>query len=116
MVARAQSRWSAAGLVLGPLAWAVSTQANYILPDVVCGRSTAPVLGIALALALVAWLGSVLSLLAWRRAGFDAVEDAGGGRAGHLVAALGVCTGALFGLVIVMQGAAALVLSGCERW
>jgi hypothetical protein len=116
MRAHAQSRFAAAGLVLGPLAWAASTQGNYILPDLVCGKSTAPVLGVSLALGLVAWLGAGLSLLAWRRARFDVVQEADGGRAGHLVAALGVGAGGLFGLVILMQGVAALVLSGCERW
>jgi hypothetical protein len=116
MTTRALSRWSAAGLVLGPVAWAAATQANYILPDVVCGKSTVPVLATALGLALVAWLGGALSIMAWKRAGWDLEQDASGGRARHLLAGVGALVGVLFGLVIVMQGMAAFVLSGCERW
>jgi hypothetical protein len=116
MAAHTFLRWSAAGLVLGPLAWAASTQANYILPDHVCGKTTMPVLGTAFALALVAWIGGAVSIAAWRRAGRDLEADVAGGRPRRLVAGIGALLGALFGLIIVFHGVAALVLTGCERW
>ena len=67
-------------------------------------------------MALVAIAGALLSWGAWVPAvGIQSLEDVRGGRPRQLLAGIGVLSGVLFALVIVMQGAAALVLSGCER-
>ena len=101
------------GLFAGPLAWAASTQVNYLLVSWQCTHEVPIVPTLAVVLAIGALAGGVLS---WR---------AGGGETGstpkpeaktdHFVATLGVLAAALFALVILMQGLAGLILDGCVR-
>jgi hypothetical protein len=103
-----------AGLALGPGAWMVSTQANYAAVPWICAHRINFVPAAALALVLIALLGSLLS---WRsyRVEPEPAADGRGGVPHHLLAFVGVLLGILFALVIATQGAAALVLTGCER-
>ncbi|MBX6321198.1 MAG: hypothetical protein IRY94_05165 [Rhodospirillaceae bacterium] len=106
---RQGASWAA--LAAGPAAWVVSTQLNYALTPWVCEHGVGLVPWIALVLALAALAGSVVS---WRaRRGRPADGDAI--RAGRFLSALGVLVGIAFAVVILAQGAAGLVFSGCEH-
>ena len=98
--------WS--GLVSGAGAWAISTQANYALVLWQCSEHAHPISWIAFALVVTALAGGFLSLHSWR----NAASDEGGLR---LAAGIGTLAGFLFAAVIVLQGMAALIFTGCER-
>ena len=111
------SRAPWAGLWAGPGAWAISTQANYALTPWICAHKVNLVPWIALALAAVALGGAFLSWRAWNSPAADATEV----RAGlleaprQLLAVGGVLVGVFFAVIILVHGAAGLVLDGCER-
>lgn len=98
---------SCAGLISGPAAWAVSTQLNYVLAPWQCANGLYLVPWIALGLAVFAALGGAISLRQWRN------ESAGASLS--FAAAVAALISALFTLVIVMQGFAGVIFSGCER-
>jgi hypothetical protein len=98
--------WS--GLMSGPTAWAVSTQLNYAIVPWQCGNHAYPIPWIALLLAFAALAGSIVSLHAWR----TATGDEG---AVTLAAGVGAAAGFLFTAVILLQGLASLIFTGCER-
>jgi hypothetical protein len=101
-----------AGLAAGPAAWAVATQLNYALVPWACARGAAwlVVPGLALLLALAAAGGALLSLRARR----STAGGAGDGQPHHFLATVSALAAALFTLLILLQGAAGLVFSGCE--
>jgi hypothetical protein len=106
-----------AGLAAGPGAWAVSTQANYALASWACAHGSSPLVILSLALAIIAGGGAFLSWFSWSG---KAVRESEMQAALHphprpFLAAIGVFSGLLFALIILTQGAAALVLTGCER-
>ena len=103
-----------AGLAAGPGAWAVNLQANYAAVPWICAHRVNFIPVVALVLALVAAAGALLSWRHWRVAP-SGEHDGVGGTPSHLLAGMSVLMGVLFGLVILTQGAAALVLTGCER-
>jgi hypothetical protein len=101
------------GLFAGPLAWAASTQINYMLVPWQCAHGVPIVPTLAVVLAIVALAGGVLS---WRSGGGEAgSRPEPEARTEHFVATLGVLAAALFALVILMQGLAGLILDGCVR-
>ena len=105
-----------AGLALGPLCWALSTQVNYSLVPWACGRGWDGVPVVAAVLALISLLGALSSWLAWRRhdgPGMRIPEQDGHPR--HLLSGIGVASGLLFAIVILLQGAAAMILDPCLR-
>jgi hypothetical protein len=102
-----------AGLFAAPIAWAISTQLNYMLAPWGCEHHLQLVPLAALVLAILAIFSGVLSWRAFRSGG-AALERERSLRAERFVAMIGLLAAALFALVIVMQGAAALVLTGCE--
>ncbi len=104
-----------AGLASGPLAWAVSTQLNYVLPSWQCAHRAYPVPWIALALAVVAAGGAWLSLGAYRTAMANPVGLPRKPRSERFVSLIGLAAGALFAVGILLQGFAGLVFVGCER-
>jgi hypothetical protein len=104
-----------AGLASGPLAWAISTQFNYVLPSWQCGHRVYPVPWIALALAVVAAGGAWQSLAAYRRVAATPVGLPRRPRSERLLSLIGTAAGALFALGILLQGFAGLVFVGCER-
>lgn len=109
---RSGTSW--AGLLAGPMAWAISTQLNYALVEWQCG-SRLPVIQLAaLALILVALAGGAVSWRAWRCGGasFKAERTLDTER---FVSMLGMLTAALFAAVILMQGLASLILDECTR-
>jgi hypothetical protein len=103
-----------AGLYVGGLSWMASTQANYGLVPVVCAHNgTWIVPALCLSLAVVSILGGVLS---WRALRPQFLPDhPGGGTPRRFTAMLGILSAALFAVVILVQGAAGMVLQGCER-
>jgi hypothetical protein len=105
-----------AGLIAGPGAWAVSTQLNYALAPLACRYTTFIVAAPAAALTLLALGGGALSWPVWRPAWItDDLFRGEDGRAQKFFAGLGVLSAALFAVVIIMQGVAALVLDGCMK-
>ena len=110
--------WSVswAGLALGPASWAMNTQINYALVNWECSGGRNPLGVIATVLAVASLAGALSSWVAWRR------HDASGipvpeqdGHPYRLLAAIGVASGMLFAIVIVMQGIAGIFLEPCLR-
>jgi hypothetical protein len=109
------SKLPAVGYGLGALAWGTSTELNYALVPRVCGSHWPLIPLLAVVLALIAASGFALSVMAWRQDRPLPSPDRPEAGAPHkLLAGIGVLSGALFTTVIVMQGVAALFLSGCE--
>ena len=105
-----------AGLALGPAAWALSTQANYSLAGWSCTASLGPIPPFAFLLVLIALAGAGISWRAWYVAGATGgilLQD--DGRSRSFLALLSMLIAFLFAAVILMQGAAGLILTGCER-
>ena len=89
------------GLVLAPMAWFASLEANFALAPLACaghGRNILLLISIA-ALALAMTGG----LLAWTQRGFH-----------QRLAVAGAVMSALFAIVIVAQAIPNLILGGCE--
>ena len=101
----------AAGIFAGPFSWALSTQENYSAVSYHCAQ-TAPwaVLLGCLGLACLSLAGAMISL---RSQPNDDHEPHTQVR--RFLSLLGALCGGLFALVICLQGAGALALSGCER-
>lgn len=105
-----------AGVFAGPLAWFVGLTAKYAAVPWVCAHKfqlVHPMTLVALAIALAgAWFS-------WRAiSGWPAEpppDSTGAGRPHHFVAVMSALVAILFAAVIVLQGAAAFVLNGCER-
>jgi hypothetical protein len=115
LLPRERASW--AGLAAGPGAWAVGTQLNYALAPWICAHKISLVPILALVLAAVALAGAFVSWRAWNGA---AVEESEVHAAvleapRPFLAGVSVLLGVLFALVILTQGAAGLVLNGCER-
>jgi len=106
-----------AGVLLPPVAWSLQLQAQYPLVTYVCDHGGAAVLHLVTLAALAAALaGGFLALGVWRRAGstWPGHEGVPVVRA-RFMAALGLLAAALFGLLILTQGAAAFVFHPCDR-
>jgi len=103
-----------AGLIVGPVAWALHHQggSNFNYADCRAWDGTAVVLTGVLALAAVLGAGG-LSLSAWRRGGGAA--GASHDPPGRFVAGLSLMSAALFALTILIQMAAGLLVPACMR-
>jgi len=104
-----------AGLVAGPGAWALSTQANYALAAPQCLLGVFPVPWLALLLALVALAGTWLSLQAYRRVETAPASTLRKPRTEVFLALVSIGAGLLFATVILLQAYAGMVFTGCER-
>ena len=96
------------GLIVAPLLWACNTQAGQVLPYADCGAAIRLAAIIPLVSATLAAGGGYVSWTA-------AAAASGGERPTRFVAMLGTLTGFLFAFALALQGAAGLVLTGCER-
>jgi hypothetical protein len=100
------------GLLVGPLAWLMNTQAGYSLQPLLCREEA------AWAFALGALLLAAISLGAafWS---YETLLPSPASEIGEdprlFIAALGAASGVLFSLGILLQACAALGLTGCER-
>jgi hypothetical protein len=105
-----------AGLWAGPVAWLVSTQANYSLATADCESDIALTSVVALGLVAISLFGGFLSWQAWKAGGeLRLTVPWRDGYPHRFVAAIGVAMALLFAVVTALQGVAGLVLSGCER-
>jgi hypothetical protein len=104
-----------AGLVAGPTAWAINTQLGYSLVPWICASKVNLIPPLALGFALTAAFAGVLSWSSLEGSEPDSVGRHEGGRPQRLLAGVGVLAAMLFAAVILTQGAAGLVLDGCER-
>jgi hypothetical protein len=105
-------RFPGLGLVIGPLAWLVNTQAGYSLQPLLCRQEAAWVFAFgAIVLAAISLASAYWSFgtLAPSRAP-ESGEDPR-----LFIAALSAASGVLFSLVILLQACAAITLTGCER-
>jgi hypothetical protein len=98
-----------AGLVIGGVAWAVNTQLGEILP-------TADCIGKHHGSAIISFFGALIVLgsgaLSWR---LDSRPSIGDDRSLPFSSRLSALAALVFTFALLMQGAASLVLSGCER-
>jgi hypothetical protein len=104
-----------AGIFAGPTAWAVNTQLGYALVPWVCASEVNIIPLLAVIMALLALAGAWVSWLAMPRAELDSGGSHAGGEPRGMLAGVGVASGLLFALLILMQGAAGVVFDGCER-
>jgi hypothetical protein len=66
---------------------------------------------LAALLMFISFAGAGISALTWSRADSYSAD----GHSHQLLAGIGICSGILFGLVILMQGAAGLIVDPCLR-
>jgi len=109
-------RWSSsAGLWVGALSWATSTQLNYSLITWVCSSGVRLTPWTASALAVLALIGASVSAFAFmHRDQRLETQTPQAGTPHEMLAVIGIGAGVLFALIIVMQGVAGLFLTGCE--
>ena len=104
-----------AGLLTGPLFWALSFNTNYALAPWQCANKLYPVPWLAILLAAFAASGGLISWRSWRAAG---LAEPGLSHAPHtdrFLAGLGMMAAALFTAIILLHVFAGLVFDGCER-
>ena len=102
-----------AGIFTGALAWAVYTIIAYSVAPFLCQyRAGWSIIPLALVFALFSLAGACVS---YRSASDGSATDQAGGNPRHLLATLGMAVGLLFAVTIIMQAAAGVLLSGCER-
>lgn len=105
-----------AGLAFGAAAVAFNTQVGYSLVSANCGEATRIVVFTAMISSALAVVGGSLSAPAWlaRSApGIDETPERAASRG--MIAGVGMLAALLFSLVIVLQGAAGLIVQGCQR-
>lgn len=104
------------GLIVGPSVWALNTQLGQILPYAQCGLPLPVTALLSTASAAVSLLAGFLS---WRGVGGPPKADEAGRSAFPasfpLIVGLSGLFGLIFAFALLMQGAASLWLSGCER-
>ena len=101
------SRWaSGAGLLVGPALWAVNVQASQILPYVDCDASFRSGLALSIVSAMLT-LGA--GWVSWREGGTRSNS------ASQFMAIVGALAALVFACALVLQAAAGVVLTGCER-
>lgn len=105
-----------AGLVLGTIAVAFNTQAGYYLVAAYCAEARLIVLSSAIASLAVALIGFLLSFPAWYSWSAPRINETPATAAPRgMLAGVSVLAALLFSLVIVLQGAAGLIIHGCQR-
>ena len=104
-----------AGFFAGPFAWAVHQQGNYMLVPVSCHERMMFLPMVTLATAAIALIGGSFSYGAWRRLGPPGGEENPERNNHRFLVGLSLLMTALFVFAILMQGAATLILSGCQR-
>jgi hypothetical protein len=111
---RARLLFAGVGFFAGPAAWAVHQQIGYMLVPVSCQSRVMWVPILTLLAIAVTLAGGYVSWMPWRRS--DEVEAASDAmRAHRFLAVLSALFALLFALAILLQGAATLFMSGCQR-
>ncbi|MBV9076966.1 MAG: hypothetical protein JO048_05720 [Methylobacteriaceae bacterium] len=104
---RRGERLAPAGLAVGPIAWALSTQVGLALPAQQCAGAGWP-WGLVAALAGAA-LTAGAGLVSWRASGRAP------SRAMSFWARVSALAAALFVFALILQGLSSWMLTGCER-
>lgn len=94
------------GLSAAPIAWALNTQLGQVLSHSDCVNGSAATATSALVLLLVTIAGLVPALRD---------HSAQSSRSARFIITLGLLTGSAFAFALLLQGAAALLLSPCLR-
>jgi hypothetical protein len=105
-----------AGILAGPVAWAVDLSASYALVKWTCASQREAVLHlITLASLLVIVGGAVVSWVALQHTAADVPTDGGGPRQrARFMAILGLASSALFALMIIAIAIPRWVLDACQ--
>lgn len=103
-----QERWlrigACTGMTIAPLLWTVNTQLGLILPYTECGSHFRPALISSIIVVLLAVGAAVVS---WR--------SAWPGQTGRFWSGVCALLGLTFAFAMLLQAAAAFMLTGCER-
>ncbi|MER8830001.1 hypothetical protein NKH73_27850 [Mesorhizobium sp. M0938] len=91
---------------MAPGAWAINTQLGQMLPHLDCASSTGWTAGAAFAATVLALTGVLVA----RNGGVSTAS-----RTKLFISRLNVFLGLAFAFALVLQGAATLLLSACER-
>jgi hypothetical protein len=106
-----------AGVLLGPVTWALQMQLGYMLVQPACmsGRNLSLHIVTIIALALAA-VGGLIAWRNWQRAGqqWPSDETAGPRPRSRFMGVLGLLMSAMFFVVIFAQGIASFVLHPCQ--
>jgi hypothetical protein len=105
-----------AGILLGPLAWALSMGTNFALAPWACVWGWKTMLYVVTIVALVICAGSAaLSWREWRHLGREMPGEAYGAvPRGRLMAFSGVILSAMAALIIIAQGIPQIMLGACQ--
>jgi hypothetical protein len=99
-----------AGLSAAPAIWVINTQLGQILPYIDCQQQARYSAIASFAGALAAYASGAIS---WRTARQPAVSEVPPML--NFMGSMGALSGLIFAFALSLQGAASLVLSGCER-
>ena len=104
------------GLAIAPALWAINTQLGLILPYLECRSGVKLDAWTSLPLAFLALTAGFVSLrfAGWRE-GDAAQSGAAYPATVSFIGWLGALNGALFAFAMLLQGAASLMISGCQR-
>jgi hypothetical protein len=105
----------AAGLITGPLFWALSFNANYALVPWQCASKIYTIPWLALACMAGAATGGIISAVNWIAAGRQDSRLRHEAHTDRFLAGLGMMAAALFAAVILLHIFAGIVFDGCER-
>jgi hypothetical protein len=105
-----------AGIFVGPAAWIINQQLNYMLVPWICAHQVRLVPIVAVVMAAICLAAAVVSWRGYRAAGPEPVMGSPqSGQPHRFVGMIGVAIALLFAVAILAQGAAGLVFHGCER-
>jgi hypothetical protein len=101
-----------AGLSVAPVVWAVNTQLGQILPYLDCQHQSRYSAIASFAAAIAACAAGAIS---WRAAHRALVSEQSSATVLGFIGSTGALSALIFAFALLMQGAASLVVSGCER-
>ena len=104
-----------AGLAAGPIAWAVNQQLNYMIVPWVCSSGINLIPLLALVFAALAAAGAFISWGSLHAPEEIVAEPHAGGHPRRMLAAISILFALLLTLLLLIQGAAALVIDACGR-
>jgi hypothetical protein len=100
------------GLLIGPAAWLINTQAGYSLQHLLCRQGAT--WGFALGAALLAAISIAGAFWSYKFLAPSPTSEISEDPR-RFIAALGAASGVLFSLGILLQASATFALTGCER-
>ena len=104
--------WACAGLWMGSLAWILNTQLGPIVAHLEC-EARLPLL--AVSSGALAVLALAFAYVSWRSANIEPRAETAPANTADFVRTLSTLAGGLFAFALLLQGAASLLLTGCEQ-